>query len=109
MAISDLDEAELVELLGRDVITTLGPAPLDMVRSTARHQRPFTDNRDSYFDRVVEDVQQYVHDCFIDTSWPACPVHPNHPMWFSGGWWHADGRPMARLGELRARPKGTAA
>lgn len=98
--ISDLGEVRIVELLGRDVVATLGPAHLDFVRSTARHHRQFTDDPDWYVERVVEDVQQYFHDCFIDTSWPACPAHPNHPMWFRGGWWVADGEGRAKLGEL---------
>lgn len=99
-SISDLDEAELVERLGRDVVATLGPALLDVVRSTAHHQRPLAAGRDDYFQRVVDDVQQHVHDCFIDTSWPACQVHPNHPMWFSSGCWVADGTVEVPLGEL---------
>jgi hypothetical protein len=33
---------------------------------------------------VVDDVQQYIHDTFIDTTWPACPRHPNHPLWLRG-------------------------
>ena len=100
--VSDLDEAEVVDLLGSDVISTLGPDYLDLVRSTARHHRQFTDDRDWYIARVVEDVQQHIHDCFIDTAWPACPVHPYHPMWFRAGWWVADGQPVARLGGLSA-------
>jgi hypothetical protein len=100
--ISDLTEADVVERLGRDVISTVGRKYLDVVRSTARHHRQFTDDPDWYVERVVEGVQQYFHDTFVDTTWPACPSHPNHPMWFGAGWWLADGRPLARLGELRA-------
>ena len=100
--LSDHDEDRVVELLGRDVTATLGAMHLDAVRSAAGSLRQFTDDPARYVDRVVEDFQQYVHDCFIDTSWPACPVHPNHPMWFQGGWWVADGHPIAKLGELRA-------
>lgn len=104
-AISDLDEAEVVERLGRDVISTLGPEHLYVVRSTARQHRQFTHDPDWYVERVVEDVQQYFHDTFVDTTWPACPRHPNHPMWFGAGWWLADGRPLVRLGELGSLPK----
>jgi hypothetical protein len=32
---------------------------------------------------AVEDLQQFVHDTCVDTSWPACPRHPNHPMWLA--------------------------
>jgi len=109
MSVSDVDEAELVELLGRDVMTTLGPAHLDMVRLTAQHHRQFTDDPEYYFERVVEDVQQQIHDCFIDTSWPRCPTHPNHPLWYRSGWWFADGLPLTKLGELRGALKPTSA
>jgi hypothetical protein len=34
---------------------------------------------------AVEDLQQYLHDTFVDTSWPPCPRHPNHPMWLAEG------------------------
>ena len=44
--VSDLDEEEIVELLGRDVTSTLGTEHLDLVRSTARHHRQFTTDRD---------------------------------------------------------------
>jgi hypothetical protein len=97
---SDRDETEVVELLGRDVVASLGTTYVAMVQSTAKHYRQFDLDRESYVTMVVEDFQQYVHDCFIDTVWPACPVHPKHPMWFQAGYWVADGIPVARLGEL---------
>jgi serine protease Do len=53
----------------------------------------------AYIDRVVAEVQQHVHCGFIDTSWPACPAHPHHPMGFRAGWWVAHGQRVARLGE----------
>jgi hypothetical protein len=31
--------------------------------------------------RATEQVQQYLHDEHIDTTWPACPFHRTHPMW----------------------------
>ena len=108
-AISDVDEADVVQRLGRDVVSTLGHEQLSVVRAKARHHRRFTDDPAWYVERVVEDVQQYFHDCFIDTTWPACPTHPNHPMWFGDGWWRADGQPVARLGELGSLLKGGAA
>lgn len=37
-----------------------------------------------FFERkVVEDFQQLVHDEFIDTTWPACPLHHGHPLEFA--------------------------
>ena len=29
---------------------------------------------------VAEGIQQYLHDTFVDTTWPSCPLHPNHPL-----------------------------
>jgi hypothetical protein len=29
---------------------------------------------------VAEKVQQALHDGWVDTAWPACPDHPNHPL-----------------------------
>lgn len=98
--VSDHDAADVVALLGRDIEATIGPDYLDLVREAARRQRQFVEERDTYIARVVDDVQQHVHDLFIDTTWPACPRHPNHPMWFENGWWVADGRPLAPLGGL---------
>jgi hypothetical protein len=30
---------------------------------------------------VAENVQQWLHDMFIDPVWPACPHHHTHPLW----------------------------
>jgi hypothetical protein len=30
---------------------------------------------------VAEEVQQWLHDTFLDTTWPACPEHGSHPLW----------------------------
>ena len=29
---------------------------------------------------AAEDVQQWLHDTFLDTTWPACPEHQRHPL-----------------------------
>ena len=62
-----------------------------------------TDDPEVFERRVVEDVQQFLHDTFVDTSWPLCPEHPNHPLWYSDGWWKCahTGRRLAPLGALR--------
>lgn len=99
-SISDLDEVHVVSLLARDIEATTGPGYFNLVQAVARHQRQFGMDRESYTAQVVEDVQQYFHDLSIDTTWPACPLHPNHPMWFENGWWVADGQPLVALGGL---------
>ena len=41
---------------------------------------------------------------FWDTTWPACPRHPNHPLWYDQGreaWCcQQDDAALALLGEL---------
>ena len=103
MPVSDADEKRVVTLQSRDVASTLGAGYEELVGSAAARMREFEEHLDLYEYRVVEDVQQHFHDCFIDTTWPACPRHPNHPMWFhEDGYWHAHGKPVAKLGELRS-------
>ena len=29
---------------------------------------------------VGEGIQQYLHDSFVETTWPTCPVHRSHPL-----------------------------
>lgn len=98
-------------LLLRDVTTTLGSG-----RVTADEQRYLASRVEREWDaryeresaadhvrRAVDNVQQVVHDEFIDTTWPACPRHVNHPLWFHDGWWtcELDGVAIARLGNLK--------
>src|SRR6266516_693806 len=53
----------------------------------------------------IEEVQEDFQDTFVDTTWPACPRHPNHPLNYAEGAWCCprDGTPAARLGELPPR------
>ncbi len=55
---------------------------------------------------AVEDLQQRLHDTFVDTSWPPCVRHPHHPMWLEQRqgrivWWcPGDQAEVAPLGML---------
>jgi len=52
--------------------------------------------------QCIEEVQQYFQDTFVDTTWPACPVHPNHPLDVVEGAWRCPRGAFATpLGELR--------
>jgi hypothetical protein len=31
--------------------------------------------------KAAEQVQQYLHDEHIHTTWPTCPFHRTHPLW----------------------------
>ena len=115
------DAESIVRLLEHDVVHTLGEQYLTIVLSLAAnahglalewmqpdedgHADSVEDTQASYDQKVVDDVQQYFHDVFIDITWPACPRHPHHPLWFrDGAWWcEADGVALFRLGELPRR------
>jgi hypothetical protein len=107
-AVTDEDEARVVSLLRLDVEATVGPGyDADIVEFAAR-TRLFAHDPERYVGEVVDGVQQHLHDSHVDTTWPACPLHPNHPLWFSDGHWHCERSktPVARLGELPARRTG---
>jgi len=96
------DEDRVVSFLRRDVEATIGPGHDAAIIEYAARRRLHADSPGQYVADVVDDVQQYVHDTFVDTAWPACPHHPHHPLWFSDGWWRCQRieEPIARLGLL---------
>lgn len=108
MSVFDDDEAEVVRRLTLDARATIGPGFETCIQRSASHARLFPRDRDSFIQYVVDDVQQYFHDTFVDTTWPSCPRHPNHPLWFRNGWWwcERDSEAIARLGELGAEATG---
>ena len=97
---TDADEQRVVTLLARDVFATVGPGYEATIRRFARTHRELAQDLADFTRRLVDDVQQYLHDVRVDTAWPRCPHHPNHPMWFRDGWWCADSQPVVRLGDL---------
>jgi hypothetical protein len=102
--VSAEDEDRVVSLLRADVEATIGPGHDEaIIESAARHRfHVDADDPGFYVGEVVDDVQQHFHDGFVDTTWPTCPHHPNHPLWFSDGWWRCERieEPIARLGAL---------
>ncbi len=56
-----------------------------------------------FVEKVVEDVQQRLQDEFIDTTWPACPRHSNHPLDYTNGAWRCprDDAIVTQLGSLK--------
>ena len=93
----------IIQLLGADVSATVAVDCDELIRGQATRLR-FVDGA-VYDDRVVAEVQQRLHDEFIDTTWPACPEHPNHPLWLADGWWRCEtsGTAVAALGQLSRR------
>jgi hypothetical protein len=106
--VSAADRARVVALLCADVDATVGRGHADAIVEAAARQRQFAMGLPGYFERVVETVQQYFHDTFVDTTWPSCPFHPNHPLWYSDGWWRCEriDEPVARLGSLAGVSRG---
>ena len=100
--VSAEDEARVVSLLCADVEATIGPGHDEAIIEVAARRRLYADVPAQYVSDIVDDVQQYFHDSFVDTTWPSCPFHPNHPLWFSDGWWRCERieEPIARLGAL---------
>jgi hypothetical protein len=100
--VSAADEDRVVSLLRTDVEATVGRGHDETIAEAAARRRLYVGDPAGYVDEVVDDVQQHIHDTFVDTTWPACPYHPNHPLWFSDGWWRCERieEPIARLGAL---------
>lgn len=100
----DVDEKRAIEKVRRDLTQTVG-ATLDRpIEDFARNVKRFTSSIEDFESRLVHEVQQVVHDYHIDTSWPPCPLHPNHPLWFEGGWWRCEAV-SKRLFELGSLPR----
>jgi hypothetical protein len=126
MAQSNLDPKRTVQLLMKDALSTLGESiraeVLAVAASVERNARDqmlpveaseygeaeegsSLEEAQRFFDReVVDQFQQSVHDQHLDTTWPACPRHPNHPLRSgedSQAWCcPRDGAPVAPLGGL---------
>jgi hypothetical protein len=114
--VSDELLATTVALIAHDLAVTMGwslerAGALAQVeaQSEARIDRWDDDVEFAFPLAVAEDAQQYLHDTFEDTGWPACPTHARHPLWLSEEegqlpTWRcpADGDGYGRLGALRA-------
>ena len=95
----------IVELVLRDVETTLGPSARDEAAAYARLELKLGNVPADHPEALVDTLQTYIHDCFIDPTWPACPLHDTHPLWFGreDSWWCAmDDVKVAALGRLTA-------
>ena len=92
---------ELVPLLERDVVRTLGARHKAIVRDAAANVAML--GVAARCEKFVEDVQRYFHDSFAETNWPACPRHPAHALTYrDGAWWcDRDTVPIAAVGELQ--------
>ncbi|HEX6322182.1 MAG TPA: ankyrin repeat domain-containing protein [Vicinamibacterales bacterium] len=90
--------------LRQDVTTTLGAAHAGVVERHAQRLLPLAWPADALAAKLIDGVQHELHETFVDTSWPHCPAHPNHPLWFDEGAWRCSGNgaALAGLGDLDA-------
>ena len=77
--ISQADADRVSRLLGHDLDETIGPGHQAAVKEAVARIRLFADGSEHFEQQVVDDVQQLLHDTFVDTSWPPCPEHPYAP------------------------------
>jgi hypothetical protein len=101
--LADPHVADALERLRRDLRATGCGDYVYFVADEAANVATFVfvEDRIRYVEKVVEDVQQRLHDEFIDTTWPACPEHPNHPLDFTDGAWRCPrGAVVVGLGKL---------
>jgi hypothetical protein len=102
---SRVDRKAAETLLARDVASTLGAEQQSHIDDFIRSARRYVDPSDPWYtQRVVDDVQQYFHDTHLHTTWPPCPRHVNHPLWYKDGWWwcERDQMRIVKLGDLSA-------
>jgi hypothetical protein len=78
---------QTVALLAHDLTVTLGwsvERAEGLARSEAQGKAQvdcWDDDVDLAFPlAVADDAQQFLHDTFEDTTWPACPTHLRHPL-----------------------------
>ena len=102
MPVTDSLQADMIQRLRHDAHATLGRDHAALMLAAADNARAFMDDAEQYVAKVVGDVQQRFHDEFVETSWPRCPRHRQHPLWYHSGAWvcEQDGIAVARLGEL---------
>ena len=108
MPVTDALVDEVVAALTRDLMASGLERYLYIITAEATNARQLVDDAPRYVEKVVEDVQQSILDQFIDTSWPRCPRHFRHPLWFHNGVWlcEQDQVAVARVGELPSPPPG---
>ena len=106
MPVTDDQVAAVVAALTRDMKARRLDRHLGIIAAEAANAREFVEDPQDYVEKVVEDVQQDILDLSIDTTWPRCPRHFRHPLWFHDGAWvcEQDQVAIARLGELPAPP-----
>jgi hypothetical protein len=123
MSLDEIDTTRVVRLLLQDAVPTLGArAHAEVLRLAAnytelahewrRDPQSAADAQRAFDRAVIDNLQQTAHDLFWDTTWPACPLHRRHPLWYDedrDAWCcEQDGTAVAPLGSLaRLHPPAT--
>jgi hypothetical protein len=127
MGVDPVDVERAVTRVARDLAATLG-LPSETAEGVARREalaaakimNQWADDEVEwplFLSRVVEETQQWLHDTFLDTTWPSCPEHGNHPLWLNDdetpGWTcpssHTTVCSVGELGTLVTADEATAA
>ena len=104
MSSRDDEYGRITRLLERDVAVTVGEAHRKSVRQRATVVR--TLEIADQGTKLVDDVQQTLHDTHVNTTWPTCPRHKRHPLWYRDGSWWCE-KLGERVFELGALPPAT--
>lgn len=84
LRVSPAERERAFRLIQADVLATLKD-DLDRVLRQLRRELGYApgygdSGPNSYIANVAERLQQWIHDNFVDTSWPLCPLHGQHPL-----------------------------
>jgi hypothetical protein len=93
MSQSKLNTTRVVELLLHDALPALGErARAEVLRLAANYEQlahewiesgqSVEEAQRSFESAVVDGLQQAAHDLCWDSTWPACPRHGRHPLWY---------------------------
>lgn len=98
-----MDRQDAIQRLEADIEATLGTEYVRAVRVYTRDADEFSGTH-GFAQRLVDSVQQHFMDTFVHTTWPPCPQHHKHPLWFEDGFWWCHLHPVTKipLGQLTA-------
>ena len=115
MSQSKLDTNRVVQVLLDDALPTLGERARAEVLQLANNYEQLArewieggqsveEAQRSFEAAVVDGLQETAHDLYWDTTWPVCPRHAHHPLWYDSARqvWHCEQDPtvIAPLGRL---------
>ena len=96
---------DVIDLIAPDLVATLGWTVDQAKKVVATAGTVYEQVPELVAVQVAEEVQQWLHDSFLDTTWPSCPSHQNHPLWLAEEppfTWYCprDATAVASLGQL---------